>query len=62
MKRMARQIRRVEGSGPVTAVVVGVGHRGLLYASYALQHPDELKIVGVVDPNEQRSRQLAQRN
>lgn len=36
---------------PVTAVIVGAGHRALTYASYALDHPDELKIVGVADPN-----------
>jgi predicted dehydrogenase len=54
---MATSKRQREG--PVTAVVVGAGHRGILYASYALQHPDELKIVGVVDPNERRSGQVA---
>lgn len=45
--------------GPVTAVVIGAGHRSVLYASYARKYPDELRIVGVVDPNEQRCRQLA---
>ena len=35
----------------ITAVVVGAGNRGLIYASYASDHKDELKIVGVVDPN-----------
>ena len=34
----------------VTAVIVGAGHRAMLYASYAQAHPDELKIVGVADP------------
>jgi len=32
---------------PVTAVIVGAGHRAHVYASYAKLHPDELKIVGV---------------
>lgn len=36
---------------PVTAIIVGAGHRSLIYASYALQHPEELKIVGVVEPD-----------
>lgn len=56
--------RRAGGrtSGPVTAVVVGAGHRSVLYASYALKHPDQLKIVGVVDPNEHRARQLAEQH
>ena len=35
---------------PITAVIVGAGHRALLYASYAEHHPDELRIVGVADP------------
>lgn len=57
---MAKSKRRAKG--PVTAIVVGAGHRGILYASYALQHPDQLKIVGVVDLNELRSRQLAKQH
>ena len=47
---------------PATAVVVGAGHRGILYASYALKHPDELKIVGVVDPDQRRSAELARQH
>lgn len=45
---------------PITAVIVGAGHRALKYASYAQQHPDELQIVGVADPNELRVRQVAE--
>ncbi|WP_010272199.1 Gfo/Idh/MocA family protein [Paenibacillus senegalensis] len=44
---------------PVTAVIVGCGHRSLIYASYALQQPDELKIVGIVDPLEERRKAAA---
>lgn len=44
---------------PLTAVVVGAGHRALLYASYALQHPDELQIVAVADPREGRRQHVA---
>ena len=39
---------------PITAVVVGAGNRGTRYASYALEHPEELKIVGVAEPFEPR--------
>ena len=46
---------------PVTAIIVGAGHRGVLYGSYALQHPDEFKIVGVSDPNEFRRKQTAEK-
>lgn len=42
------------------AIVVGAGSRGHdSYASYALRHPDELKIVGVAEPNKARREQLA---
>ena len=28
----------------ITAIIVGAGHRAILYSLYALEHPDELKI------------------
>ncbi len=43
---------------PITAVIVGAGHRALLYASYAQTHPDELRIVGVADPRAYRREQV----
>lgn len=46
---------------PVTAVIVGAGHRAVTYASYAERHPDELKIVGVADLIELRRKQMAER-
>ncbi|TMV49723.1 Gfo/Idh/MocA family oxidoreductase [Paenibacillus mesophilus] len=46
---------------PVTAVIVGAGHRALIYAGYAEQHPDELRIVGVADPDPLRREQTASR-
>lgn len=44
---------------PLTAIIVGAGHRALTYASYALDHPDELKIVGVADPTAFRRESVA---
>lgn len=44
----------------VSAVVIGAGNRALTYASYALDHPDELEIVGVADPNDTRRRKVAE--
>lgn len=38
----------------VTAILIGAGMRGEVYTSYALDHPDELQIVGVADPNKER--------
>ena len=39
---------------PVTAIILGAGHRSMSYAEYAKAHPDELQIVGVADPDEYR--------
>ena len=39
---------------PVTAIILGAGHRAMAYADYSVAHPDELKIVGVADPDEYR--------
>lgn len=39
---------------PVTAIVIGAGARGITYASYALQYPKSLKIVGVADIDKER--------
>lgn len=39
---------------PVTAVILGAGHRTMAYAKYASAHPDELKIVGVAELDEYR--------
>ena len=38
----------------IKAIVVGYGDRGSIYASYALEHPEELQIIGVVDTNKKR--------
>ena len=46
---------------PVTAVIIGAGHRSLIYADYALTHPERLKIVGVAEPDEQRRNAVAQK-
>ncbi len=44
---------------PLKAIIVGAGHRALLYASYAQQYPDALQIVGVADPIVIRRQQVA---
>jgi predicted dehydrogenase len=45
---------------PVTAIVLGAGNRGNVYASYSQNYPDELKIVGVAEPIEFRRRRFAE--
>jgi predicted dehydrogenase len=47
-------------NGPVTAVIVGAGNRGMLYASYARENPEKFRIVGVVDPSPHRRRAAAE--
>lgn len=44
---------------PVTAVIVGAGHRGVGYARLSLSKPELLKIVGVADPDPVRRRRAA---
>ncbi|WP_106496219.1 Gfo/Idh/MocA family protein [Lentibacillus sp. Marseille-P4043] len=40
---------------PKTAIVIGAGDRGArAYAPYALEYPNELKIVAVAEPNKER--------
>lgn len=44
----------------LTAIVVGAGGRGTnAYAPYALQHPHQLEIVGVAEPNPHRRQYFA---
>lgn len=36
---------------PITAIIVGAGHRAFVYSELAKTNPEMLKIVGVADPN-----------
>lgn len=44
---------------PVKAVIVGGGHRALIYSGFAKTNPDMLSIVGVAEPNEVRCKMIA---
>ena len=44
---------------PVTAVVLGAGSRGSIYAGYALEHPEQLQILAVADPRTDRRNMLS---
>ncbi|NMP38377.1 MAG: Gfo/Idh/MocA family oxidoreductase [Clostridiales bacterium] len=46
---------------PVTAVIVGGGHRAFTYADLSLEEPQLLKIVGIADPNPVRRKKAAER-
>lgn len=45
---------------PITAVIIGAGHRSVCYGRYGIAHPDELRVVAVAEPNEFRRKQAAQ--
>ena len=48
-------------SNPIEMIVIGAGQRGAdAYAPYALDNPEEVKIVGVADPREDRRTHFAQ--
>ena len=40
----------IQPEKPITAILIGAGNRGSVYASYALSHPEEWKLVGVAEP------------
>ena len=43
----------------ITAIVLGAGSRGCVYSAYAKAHPDELQIVAIAEPREDRRNLLA---
>jgi len=48
---------------PIEAVLIGAGERGtFVFGEYATQHPDELKIVAVAEPVEEKRRRFAERH
>ena len=44
-----------------TAALVGAGNRGCVYADYSIDEPSELKIIAVVEPNDIRRGEAAER-
>ncbi|MBK8485929.1 MAG: Gfo/Idh/MocA family oxidoreductase [Saprospiraceae bacterium] len=40
----------VKLSKPITAITLGAGARGNVYGNYAIENPEEIKIVGVAEP------------
>lgn len=47
---------------PVTAILIGAGNRGNVYADYALIHPDELKITGIAEQDAVRNGRFARKH
>ena len=46
---------------PLKTVIVGGGHRSLIYSQLAELKPDKMEIVGVADPNEFRRKSIQKR-
>ncbi len=46
---------------PVTAAILGAGHRATIYGDVSLQYPDRLKIMAVADPSPERRNFAAKR-
>ena len=46
---------------PITAVVLGAGSRGSIYASYAAEYPDALQIIAIAEPRPDRLEALAEK-
>lgn len=51
----------METKKPVTAIIVGAGHRAITYGDYSFTHPEDLKVVGIAEPNEVRRKMTAER-
>ena len=49
------------GSGPVSIVAIGAGNRTNKYLEYVKQHPDRVRLVGVVELNDIRRQSVAER-
>lgn len=47
---------------PVTAILIGAGNRGNIYADYALIHPDELNIIGIAEQDAVRNGRFARKH
>lgn len=51
--------RHIKLKKPVTAILIGAGHRGTIYTDYAVKYPTELKIIAVADPVADRRDRMA---
>lgn len=44
---------------PITLAIVGCGFRGKTYADYALDHPDQCKVIAIAEPRPNTRKQFA---
>jgi predicted dehydrogenase len=50
--------RHIKLKKPVTAILIGAGHRGTIYTDYALVSPGDLKLVAIAEPNKERRNRI----
>ena len=44
----------------ITSILIGAGLRGgYVYSQYALDHPDEFKVIAVAEPDQERRKLFA---
>ena len=48
--RISDQLDHPQPEKPVTAITLGAGARGTVYGRYALEFPNEIRIIGVAEP------------
>ena len=47
---------------PIETIIVGAGGRGNAYGNFAMQHPQELSVIGVAEPDEVRRDRMVTRH
>ncbi|RZK49725.1 MAG: Gfo/Idh/MocA family oxidoreductase [Pedobacter sp.] len=47
---------------PITVITLGAGSRGTVYGNYAAAFPDQLKVIGVAEPNTFRNDRYAKKH
>lgn len=43
----------------ITVITIGAGNRGTVYGTYAVKNPEEMKIIGLAEPNKYRNDKYA---
>ena len=46
-------------SNPLTFLIIGAGDRGFTYSRYSKEYPDEMKVIGIAEPDETRRKLFA---
>lgn len=56
------ELRSIHIDQPITAITLGAGNRGNVYGNYAVQYPNQLRIVGVAEPIAIRNERYAKKH